>query len=81
MGNTDMETYSKIARTAELILFDCVFEPGGVRHGGIAAGLGRSGQFSRPEQQLKILRCTGRTHSNNATVLPESRVLASHDPK
>lgn len=40
--NTDLETYKEIGRMAELIIFDCVFEPEGVRHGGIAAGLGKS---------------------------------------
>lgn len=42
VGDTDLGTYKEIGRMAELIIFDCVFEPEAVHHGGIAAVLGKS---------------------------------------
>ena len=40
VGNTDMETYSQIWKIAETVIFDCVFMPRGITHGGFASGLG-----------------------------------------
>ena len=46
VGNADLETYKEISKVAELIVFQCVYQPTGVSHGGIAAGLGESaGEF------------------------------------
>ena len=61
----------------------CVFEPEGVGHGDMAANLGTLEGFCHTEQQLNFLRCTRRTYSNNAAqaILPESRMLASHEAK
>ena len=42
-GGTDRETYEEIRRIAELMIFQCMVRSGGVRHGGIAAGVGMSG--------------------------------------
>ena len=82
VGTTDLETYQEIGRAAELIIFDCVFAPGGVGHGGVAAGLGVSGGFPNTEKELNIiLRCTRRTQSDHAAILPQRTVLASHEAK
>lgn len=51
MGHTDLETYKEMGRTAELVIFECVLEPGAVRHGGIACSFGKSGEVSQTKSQ------------------------------